>query len=168
MASENTTIKISKEVQKDLKELKIENESYSTIIRRLLNEHYENETKVPKLEKENFALRIANNMLESNIKVMEQQKERELFTDKLNACDKDTQMAYLIIMKIATDIVPSADERVQSLINNDYLTGLINEDMQEKVFVACELTKEQIKTGDEMFYNQLDIIDKYWEHVNNQ
>lgn len=46
MTNENTTIKISKEVQKDLKELKHGNESYSAIIKRLLNEHDENEMKL--------------------------------------------------------------------------------------------------------------------------
>lgn len=39
LANESTTIKITKEVQKDLKKLKIENESYSSIIRRLIDEH---------------------------------------------------------------------------------------------------------------------------------
>ena len=39
LANESTTIKVSKEVQKDLKELRIDNESYSSIIRRLIDEH---------------------------------------------------------------------------------------------------------------------------------
>lgn len=39
MANETTTIKVSKEVQKDLKELRMKNESYSSIIRRLIDEH---------------------------------------------------------------------------------------------------------------------------------
>lgn len=166
MASENTTIKISKEVQKDLKELKIENESYSTIIRRLLNEKNENELKIEKLEKEIFDLRMANNMLQGNIEVLNQQKERESFITNFNGLDKENQMAYMIIMKIATDIVPSADERVNTLVNNDFLTNLINDGKSDVIIKACELVKEQIKIGDPMFYDQLDIIDEYLENVN--
>ena len=36
------------------------------------------------------------------------------------------------------------------------------------IYKACELVKEQIKTGDSMFYNQLDIVDEYVAYVENQ
>lgn len=149
-----TSIRVPKSVKDELKEVALEKEPIHVTIQRLI--------------KENTALRIANNMLQSNIEMMEQAKKRESFTNKLNACDKDTQMAYMVIWKIASDLMPSESERVDALINNDFLTGLIIEDKQEKIFVACELTKEQIQLGDEMFYNQLDIVDEYLEYVNNQ
>lgn len=149
-----TSIRVPKSVKDELKEIALEKEPMHVTIQRLI--------------KENTDLRIANNMLQSNIEMMEKEKARESFTNKLNRCDKDTQMAYMMIWKIASDLIPSADERVQSLINNDFLTGLINEDKQEKIFVACELTKEQIKLGSEDFYNQLDIVDEYWKYVENQ
>ena len=33
---------------------------------------------------------------------------------------------------------------------------------------GIDIVKEQIKSGDSMFYNQLDIVDRYVEYVNNQ
>ena len=46
MENKSTTIKISKQLQEDLNKIKIENETYSTIIRRLLNEQKNNELKI--------------------------------------------------------------------------------------------------------------------------
>ena len=46
MANETTTIKLSKEVQSQLKELRLNNESYSSIIQRLLNAYDDNELKL--------------------------------------------------------------------------------------------------------------------------
>ena len=156
MAKEDdiTSIRIPKSVKEDLKELALEKEPMHVTIQRLI--------------KENWELKMANNMLQSNIDLMKQQKARESFTNKLNALDKENQLAYMVIMKIATDIVPSEDERVETLINNDFLTGLINDGKHDVIYTACELVKEQIKTGDSMFYNQLDIVDKYVEYVQNQ
>ena len=110
---------------------------------------------------------MANKMLQNNIKFMEQENERQSFANRINGLDKENQLAYMVIMKIATDIVPSADERVDTLINNDYLTGLINDGKVDMIYKACELVKEQVKLGDSMFYNQLDIIDEYVAYVEN-
>lgn len=154
MASDITSIRVPKSVKDELKKVALDKEPMHLTIQRLI--------------KENFELRMVNNMLQSNINLMEQQREREQFTAKLNALDKENQMAYMVIMKIATDIVPSEDERVNTLIHNDYLTGLINDGKADMIYKACELVKEQIKTGDSMFYNQLDIVDRYVEYVENQ
>lgn len=155
MASNDTTsIRIPKTVRDELKKVALPKESIHGTISRLI--------------KENFELKMVNNLLQSNINLMEQQREREQFTAKLNALDKENQMAYMVIMKIATDIVPSEDERFNTLIHNDYLTGLINDGKHDMIYKACELVKEQIKTGDSMFYNQLDIVDRYVEYVENQ
>lgn len=152
--SDMASIRVPKSVKDGLKKIALEKEPYHATIQRLI--------------RENADLRIANNMLQNNIEMMEKEKAMQNFTNKLNACDKDTQMAYMVMWKIASDLVPSESERVNALINNDFLTGLINEDKQEKIFVACELTKEQIKFGHEDFYNQLDIVDEYWKYVENQ
>ena len=149
-----TTIRIPRSVKAELDKVALPKESYHVTISRLI--------------KENTELRMVNNMLQSNINLMEQQKARDSFTNKLNGLDKENQLAYMVIMKIATDIVPSEDERFETLIHNEFLTGLINEDKQDKIYKACELTKEHIKFGDEMFYNQLDIVDRYVEYVESQ
>jgi len=149
-----TTIKIPKSVKAELDNVANDKEPYHATISRLINE--------------NFELRMVNKMLQSNINLMEQAKARDSFTNKLNGLDKENQMAYMVIYKIASDIVPSEDARVETLISNDFLTGLINEDKQDKIYKACELAKEQIKLGDSMFYNQLDIVDRYVEYVENQ
>lgn len=156
MAKENdiTSIRIPKSVKDELKKVALEKEPMHVTIQRLI--------------RENLDLRMANNMLQGNIALMEKQKAMDSFTNKLNGLDKENQMAYMVIYKITTDIVPSADERVNSLINNDFLTGLINEDKQDVILKACELVKEQIRFGDEMFYNQLDIVDEYVAYVENQ
>ena len=156
MAKDNdiTTIRIPKSVKAELKKLALEKEPMHVTIQRII--------------KENWELKMVNNMLQSNINLMKQEKARESFTNKLNALDKENQMAYMVIMKIATDIVPSADERVETLIGNDFLTGLINDGKKDMIYKACELVKEQIKTGDSMFYNQLDIVDEYVAYVENQ
>lgn len=152
--NEITTIRIPKCVKDELKKLALEKEPMHVTIQRLI--------------KENFELKTTNNMLQSNIKLMEQQQARESFTNKLNALDKENQLAYMVIMKIATDIVPSEDERVDALIHNDFLTGLINDGKSDVIYNACELVKLQIKSGNSRYYNQLDIIDEYVEYVNNQ
>lgn len=152
--SDITTIRIPKSVKAELKKLALEKEPMHVTIQRII--------------KENWELKMVNNMLQSNINLMEQQKARESFTNKLNALDKENQMAYMVIMKIATDIVPSADERVETLIGNDFLTGLINDGKYDVIYTACDLVKEQIKTGDSMFYNQLNIVDEYVAYVENQ
>lgn len=152
--SDVTTIKIPRSVKSELDNVANDKEPYHATISRLI--------------KENTELRMVNNLLESKIESMEQAKARDSFTNKLNALDKENQMAYMIIYKIASDIVPSADERLDTLIHNDFLTGLINEDKQDKIYKACELVKEQIKFGDSMFYNQLDIVDEYVAYVENQ
>lgn len=149
-----TSIRVPKSVKEALKEVALEKEPMHVTIQRLI--------------RENKDFRMANQMLENNIKYMEKEKARLSFTNKLNALDKENQMAYMIIMKIATDIVPSEDERVNTLIYNDFLTELINNDKYDVIHNACELVKEQIKLGDSMFYNQLDIIDEYWKYVENQ
>ena len=149
-----TSIRIPKSVKDELNKVANDKEPYHATISRLI--------------KENSELKMINNMLQSNIDLMEQRKAREQFTNKLNELDKENQMAYLIIYKVASDIVPSEDERVETLIHNDFLTGLINEDKQDKIYKACELAKEQIKLGDSMFYNQLDIVDEYVAYVENQ
>lgn len=154
MANDTTSIRIPKTVRDELKEVALPQESIHATISRII--------------KENFELKTMNKLLQSNIKLIEQQKDRELFNAKLNALDKENQMAYMVIMKIATDIVPSADERVDTLMYNDYLTGLINNDKKDMIYKACELVKEQIKAGDSMFYNQLDIVDEYVAYVENQ
>ena len=46
MENKSTTIKVTKQTQEDLNKLKIENESYSTIIRKLLDEQEENKLKL--------------------------------------------------------------------------------------------------------------------------
>lgn len=152
--SDITTIRIPKSVKDELKDVANDKEPYHATISRLI--------------KENTELKMVNNMLQSNIDLMEQQKAREQFTNKLNELDKENQMAYLIIYKVVSDIVPSEDERFETLIHNDFLTGLINEDKQDKIYKACELVKEQIKLGDSMFFNQLYIVDEYVEYVENQ
>ena len=152
--SDITTIRIPKSVKDELKDVANDKEPYHATISRLI--------------KENTELKMVNNMLQSNIDLMEQQKAREQFTNKLNELDKENQMAYLIIYKVASDIVPSENERIETLIHNDFLTGLINEDKQDKIYKACELVKEQIKLGDSMFFNQLYIVDEYVAYVENQ
>lgn len=152
--SDITTIRIPKSVKDELKKLALEKEPMHVTIQRLI--------------KENFELKTVNNMLQSNIKLMEQEKARESFTNKINTLDKENQMAYMVIMKIATDIVPSVDERINTLIHNDYLTGLIHDGKTDVIYNACELVTLQIKMGDSMFYNQLDIINEYLEYVENQ
>lgn len=152
--SEITTIRIPKSVKAELKDVALPKESYHATISRLI--------------RENTDLRMANKMLQNNIKFMEQENERQSFANRINGLDKENQLAYMVIMKIATDIVPSADERVDTLINNDYLTGLINDGKVDMIYKACELVKEQVKLGDSMFYNQLDIIDEYVAYVENQ
>jgi hypothetical protein len=149
-----TTIRIPRDVKAELDKVALPKESYHVTISRLI--------------KENTELRMVNNMLQSNINLMEQQKARDSFTNKLNGLDKENQLAYMVIYKVSSDIVPSEDERVETLIHNDFLTGLINEDKQDKIYKACELAKEQIKLGDSMFYNQLDIVDRYVEYVESQ
>ena len=151
--SEITTIRIPKSVKAELKDVALPKESYHATISRLI--------------RENTDLRMANKMLQNNIKFMEQENERQSFANRINGLDKENQLAYMVIMKIATDIVPSADERVDTLINNDYLTGLINDGKVDMIYKACELVKEQVKLGDSMFYNQLDIIDEYVAYVEN-
>ena len=152
--TEITTIRIPKSVKAELKKMALEKEPMHVTIQRLI--------------KENFELRTVNNMLQGNIKLMEQEKAREQFTAKLNALDKENQLAYMVIMKIATDIVPSASERVGALCDNDFLTGLIADGKADIVDNACELVKLQIKMGDSMFYEQLDIIDEYKVYVDSQ
>lgn len=50
MANETTTIKISKEVQEQLKELRLNNESYSSIIQRLLDSNEDDALKLKAYE----------------------------------------------------------------------------------------------------------------------
>lgn len=152
--SDITSIRIPKSVKAELKKVALEKEPMHVTIQRLI--------------RENADLRMANNMLQNNINFMEQEKARESFTAKLNGLDKENQLAYMVIMKIATDIVPSASERVGALCDNDFLTGLINDGKADIVYNACELVKLQIKMGDSMFYEQLDIIDEYVAYVENQ
>ena len=155
MASNDTTsIRIPKNVRDEIKEVALPKESIHATISRLI--------------RENADLKMANKMLQNNINFMEQEKARESFNAKFNELDKENQLAYMVIHKVATDIVPSVDERVNTLIYNDFLTGLINEDKQDKIYKACELVKEQIKLGDSMFFNQLYIVDEYKAYVENQ
>lgn len=149
-----TSIRIPKSVKDELKGVALEKEPMHVTIQRLI--------------RENADLRMANRMLQNNINFMEQEKARESFTNKINGLDKENQMAYMVIYKITTDIVPSEDERIDTLIHNDFLTGLITDGKADAIHKACDLVKEQIKLGDSMFYNQLDIIDEYLEYVDNQ
>ena len=152
--SDVTTIRVTKSVKDELKKVALEKEPMHVTIQRLI--------------KENTELRMVNNMLQGNIALMEKQKAMDSFTNKFNGLDKENQMAYMIIHKIATDIIASADERVKSLANNDFLTGLINDGKSDVIYKACELVKDEIKFGDEIFYDQLDIVDEYCKYVENQ
>lgn len=76
MANETTTIKISKEVQKQLKELRLNNESYSSIIQRLLKANedtalkmkaYETTLKNQWILPNPFTLKGVENLLSRNI-----------------------------------------------------------------------------------------------------
>lgn len=153
MAKENdiTSIRVPKTVKDELKKVALEKEPYHATIQRLI--------------RENTDLRISNNMLQNNIKFMEREKKMKMIVDDINRLDKDYKTAYMVMWKIASDLVPSADERVQSLINNDFLTGLINDGKSEGIHKASELVKEQIRLGDERYYDQLDIVDEYLEYV---
>ena len=50
LANETTTIKVSKEIQQQLKEFRLNNESYSSIIQRLLNENEDTSLKIKAYE----------------------------------------------------------------------------------------------------------------------
>lgn len=76
LANETTTIKVSKEIQQQLKEFRLNNESYSSIIQRLLNENEDTSLKIKAYETiltnqwilpNPFTLKGVENLLSRNI-----------------------------------------------------------------------------------------------------
>lgn len=156
MENKNTTIKVTKAIQEDLQALRRENETYSSIIRRVLDENKQFKVRIDEL----MALNLENQNIISNLR----QREREIYYEKLNEFTtqgKSQSMAYFVIMKITTDIVPSTHERLIALMENAFLQELLENDEKDIIFEACELVKQQIMLGHEDFYNQLNIIDTY-------
>ena len=78
--SDITTIRIPKSVKDELKKLALEKEPMHVTIQRLI--------------KENFELKTVNNMLQSNIKLMEQEKARESF--RITKEQKEELLKYKI------------------------------------------------------------------------
>lgn len=154
MASNDaTSIRIPKTVRDELKKVALPQESIHATISRLISEN-----KQLKQINDNYA-----EMIE-----MYKQQERVAFVDKINEYFKkgsDETIAYVVIRKIATDLIPSESERVDALVNNDFLTGLVNDGKEDIVYDACNLVKEEILLGDSHFYNQIGIIEKFLEHI---
>ena len=154
--SEITTIRIPRNLKDELKDMALPKESYHATISRLISE--------------NKQLRQINDNYAEMIE-MYKQKDRMAFTDKINDYFKkgsDETLAYVVVRKIATDLVPSIDERVDALVCNDFLNGLIADNKAEIVINACELVKEEILLGDSAFYNQIEIVDRFLKHAGLQ
>ncbi len=154
--TEITTIRIPKSVKDALSDVATEREPYHATISRLISEN-----KQLKQINDNYA-----EMIE-----MYKQQERVAFTDKINEYFKkgsDETLAYVVIRKIATDLLPSESERTDALVNNDFLTGLLNDGKEEIVLNASALVKEEILLGDSAFYNQINIVDEFLKYVGLQ
>ena len=146
---EITTIRIPKSLKDELKEMAFDNEPYHATIKRILNEN-ENLKEL----NENKDKQIA---MQENIRRNEFNYKLENFTNKNN----DNFTAYFVIMKIATDLVPSEEERTFKLVENAFIQKLVYEGKKEIVFEASELVKQQIKLGNSKFFNQTEIIDRF-------
>lgn len=151
--SDITSIRIPKSVKDALKDVATEKEPYHATISRLISENQQ-----LKQVNENYVKMIN----------MYQKKTIELTMDKVvDFCNSgsDEFGAYMVIHKITTDLVPSEDERVDALVNNDFLDGLINDNKEHIVVDASELVKEQIRNvGNERYYNQTTIVDEFLKY----
>lgn len=151
MANENeiTTIRIPKSLKNDLKEMAFDNEPYHITIKRILNE--------------NENLKELNENKDKQIAMQENIRRNEFNYKLENFCNEnnDNSTAYFVIMKIATDLVPTEEERVIKLAENGFIQKLVYEGKKEIVFEASELVKEQIKLGNSKFFNQTEIIDRF-------
>lgn len=146
---EITTITIPNSLKSELKEIALDGEPYHLTIKRILNE--------------NENLKELNENKDKQIAMQENIRRNEFNYKLENFCNenKDNFTAYMVIMKIATDLVPTEEERTVKLAENGFIQKLVYEGKKEIVFKASELVKEQIKLGNERFYNQLNIIDKF-------
>lgn len=146
---EKTTITIPKTLKDELSEVAFDNEPYHVTIKRILTEN-ENLKEMNKNKDKIIAIN-------ENIQRNEFEYKLKNFTNE----SKDNFTAYFVIMKITTDLVPTEDERMVKLAENGFIQQLVYNGKKEIVFEASELVKEQIKLGNEKFYNQLDIIDRF-------
>lgn len=79
------------------------------------------------------------------------------FTNKY----KEGFLTYIVIKKIATDLVPSDMDKVVKLYENAYLQQLATDKKEHIVYLASDIVKEEIKLGDESFHNQIKVIDNF-------
>ena len=146
---ENTTITIPNSLKSELKEIALDGEPYHLTIKRILNE--------------NENLKELNENKDKQIAMQENIRRNEVNYKIKNFCNenKDNFTAYFVIKKIATDLIPTEDERVIKLAENGFIQKLVYEGKKEIVFEASELVKEEIKLGNSKFFNQTEIIDRF-------
>lgn len=147
---EITSIRVPKTLQKELKEIALDGEPYHITIKRILTE--------------NQNLKKQNETNDRQIAMLENIR-RNAFNDKLNSfCNesKENLTAYLVIRKIATDIVPTAEERTIKLCENGLIQEFVYCGKKDIVFKASELIKEDIELfSSAEFLNQIEIIDRF-------
>lgn len=160
--SDITSIRIPKSVKAELEDVAFEKEPMHVTIQRLIRDN-----KHLKKENERYD-NIINAMLE---KTGYKEDKTDLMLKTITAfCNKgyDEFGAYMSINKIAGDITLSESERIDALVNNDFLTELLNDGKDEIVLKASKLVKEQTEILDVKFHNQIFIVDEFLKYIGLQ